>query len=485
MQRTIMRLRPHGCLLLASMLLGAAACGGSGEKTGSETAAAPGAGTAPASNTTEALANTTLPLPPDSVYSGPLFQLSHAWPTQPQSWSFTPPWREATHGQPVTTANAMAYTLGIKKYITPAVRQLLFNYSNWNAGQAGWFNQPWLASIREPIHGMYVGSTFPAGTLTGQTEQITTYVITYYDSVAAYTVGNVWGQSAAKPTPANAQFRQNAVIIKLAFQTGAPSGFPAMNGTAEWQIYAPNVQDTSDTTPQLQTVYLMQVDMIVKDTVASPKTGWVFTTLVYDRSLPPLTDAWDRMVPLGAMWGNDPQATTAGAPLQETFIYPAAPAYAKSTLGWGGRLSGPNDGAVVAPAVLTTDTSTIIPSVAASSCMSCHGAAEYPMQSFLLPSPTAGGTGGPDNSLELYPPGSTEWMRWFQDRPGSTPQDAGTTALDYDMVFAFQSIPNWAAAQQGAPKVELGMVERIRRFRQPRTQYNGVPLPEARQPRRQ
>ena len=48
----------------------------------------------------------------------------------------------------------------------------------------------------------------------------------------------------------------------------------------------------------------MQFDIIVKDSVAAPKTGWVFSTLVYDLNAP--GDAWDKMVPLGAQWGNDP-----------------------------------------------------------------------------------------------------------------------------------------------------------------------------------
>ena len=36
--------------------------------------------------------------------------------------------------------------------------------------------------------------------------------------------------------------------------------------------------------PTLGTGYLMQVDIVVKDTQSAPQTGWVFTTLVYDRA---------------------------------------------------------------------------------------------------------------------------------------------------------------------------------------------------------
>ena len=53
----------------------------------------------------------------------------------------------------------------------------------------------------------------------------------------------------------------------------------------------------------------------MKDSLSAPQTGWVFTTLVYDKDAPGRT-VLDKMVPLGAQWGNDPQATRAGMPAQ-------------------------------------------------------------------------------------------------------------------------------------------------------------------------
>ena len=41
-------------------------------------------------------------------------------------------------------------------------------------------------------------------------------------------------------------------------------------------------------------------------------------------------------------------------------------------------------------------------------------------------------------------------MQWFQIRNGSTPQNAGAVAFDYDMVFAFKAMPAWQKAMQGA-----------------------------------
>jgi hypothetical protein len=179
------------------------------------------------------------------------------------------------------------------------------------------------------------------------------------------------------------------------------------------------------------------------------------------------------------MWGNDPEvAANPNAPLKETVINPKAPAYSTATLGWGGRLSGPNDGAVVAPAYVNG----IIAPVAASSCMSCHSPAEYPLKSFILPVPTQGYSAETNpgavpainGALVLYQPGSPGWMAWFQDRSGTVPKDPGTIALDYDMVFAFKALPKWAQAmgkKEGLVHPLFRNADTLRRG----LKYNGLP----------
>jgi hypothetical protein len=121
-------------------------------------------------------------------------------------------------------------------------------------------------------------------------------------------------------------------------------------------------------------------------------------------------------------------------PLTENWINPNAPKYSTQTLGWGGRLSGPNDGA-------TNDIQVgdqVMKNAPDSSCMSCHGPAEWQpkehkMISFLLPSypnptpPPSFKVCGPNGEYICSPaPGSTDWMRWFQSRPGTQPQDPNT-----------------------------------------------------------
>ncbi len=433
---------------------------------------------APVVQKVDPFANTTNPTPPPSVYNEPLFKLSHNYSGVPPAPPVNPPWIQALGGKPIGAGNAVAYVNALKNYVAVDMKQLIFNYASWDAGKAGWFNQPWLAGEREAIHGTYIGSTFPPATFPLQTNTMTTYVLTYYSQNAGFTVGRVWGNTALTPNVKEAQFREGAIIVKLAFSSITGDQWPPMAGAATWPIYAStNPNNLIGQDPSLFNVALMQLDIIVKDTKTAPKTGWVFSTLVYDNSLP--GDPWDRMVPLGAMWGNDPEvAANPNAPLKESVINPKAPAYSIVTLGWGGRLSGPNDGAVVAPGYVNG----VIVTVAASSCMSCHSPAEYPMKSFLLPVPTQnynqesnpGAIPVIDNGLVLYEPGTLGWMKWFQSRSGSTPADPGTVALDYDMVFAFKSLPNWAAATGKQDKLLLPLFKRTDAFRRG-FKYNGLP----------
>src|SRR4051812_24776567 len=84
---------------------------------------------------------------------------------------------------------------------------------------------------------------------------------------------------------------------------------------------------------------------------------------------------------------DDPNAI-----LQQSVIDPMAPLYATETLGYGGRLSGPNNAAVVQNVLANGKAA---PRVAASSCMSCRGVAEWPIKSSMLPMASGDGTESP------------------------------------------------------------------------------------------
>lgn len=434
-------------------------------------------------------------VPSKAAYSGPLFTTSHAWPTAPLPDLKNAPWQVAIGNGPITRQNAAAYVRALKAAVTANGRQLIMHYESWNAARAGWYNEPWLGSQREAIHGTYQAGNFGPSVFpeTGLDTDFNTHVLTYYDRRAAYTLNRFWGPSAMKPTmrTQDSQFAEGSIIVKAAVFASTDPKKPlnwwrAMRGAEVWPLYlAPNEKSAVQVWPG----YVAQFDVIVKDSQSAPDTGWVYATLVYDSRAP--GDVWDKMVPLGAQWGNDPQATAAGMPLKENWINPDAPTYSKQTLGWGGRLSGPNDGARNTIAV----NGKVLKNEPDSSCMSCHSTAQWDaklqkMPTFLLPSfppdstarpylrcgndgkPVAGDAPPKAGDNICSPaPGSAEWMKWFQNRKGDVAMDPGAFATDFDEVFSFKALKLWwlATGPAGQP---VPMLLRTPRF----NQYTGAPL---------
>ncbi|USX23993.1 hypothetical protein NHH73_15290 [Oxalobacteraceae bacterium OTU3CINTB1] len=441
-----------------------------------------------AAQTPNPFGNSANPSPPPSEYSGPMFKLSYAYPAS----ALKPPmpWQAAIKNQPISVANASAYAEALKASIGDDMRVLLQDYKNWDAGKRGWYNEPWMASVkgdgtREPIHGMYVGSSDLDVSLfqkSGLNKSFTTYVLTYYDRTAAVTLNKIWGSSGMQPvmTKEATQFPEGAIIVKAAFTTVSAKDWPVMKGALSWPAYiTTNVTDyppppnNPNFSParKLTDTYLMQFDIIVKDSVSAPATGWVFTTLVYDSRITS-PDVWKKMVVMGAQWGNDPvQKYVPGPqpPLVQNWVNPQAPPYASETLGWGGRLSGPNDGAmndIVYPygenksAPFSNTKFKSVKNAQNSSCMSCHSSAQWSVAantspSFLLPAlanPLLQASTLNETTDFVSPePGSELWLKWFQNRKGDDPMDAGNIAADFDMVLTFKSLPAWHKATHPNP----------------------------------
>ncbi|BBH53757.1 hypothetical protein [Fluviispira sanaruensis] len=428
--------------------------------------------------------------PSKQEYNGPKFKLSFNYPNSSKPAENTP-WRTSIKNERITVNNAEIYTEALKDAVSKDMRVLIQNYPEWNADDRGWYNEPWLGrayknnlkpkeenpnpKLRESIHGMYVGSDLLNKNLfkgTGLKKSFTTYVLTYYDETAAQTLYKVWGRDAqnANIDKAASQFLEGSLIVKAAFTTAGPEIWTAMKGTQAWPLYisvdaTKNGKADAVLPPKVTQAYFMQFDIIVKDSKSSPKTGWVFTTLVYDANAPG-KDVWDKMVPLGAQWGNDPDINSANnskAKLLENWINPKAPKYAKMTLGWGGRLSGPNDGAVNDIVYQDRNGKNVYAKNAQNSgCMSCHSSAQWDakstmgMNSFLLPA-TEMPAKSDKNFLVSPAPGSMAWMKWFQSNPGYVPMDAGSVAFDYDMVFTFKSFPLWLSAKTQKKHLLLGV----------------------------
>jgi hypothetical protein len=79
------------------------------------------------------------------------------------------------------------------------------------------------------------------------------------------------------------------------------------------------------------------------------------------------------------------------------------------------------------------------------------------MPSFLLPDLSNKPDVTADGYLVSPPPGSPDWLRWFQNRRGNVPMDQGSIAGDFDMVLTFKSLPLMESAKSHQPHPLTGL----------------------------
>jgi hypothetical protein len=247
-----------------------------------------------------------------------------------------------------------------------------------------------------------------------QTQPWTNFAVGLYNPVAGYTIGQVWKDPAA-PSPDGVKFEDGAVGVKLLFTTAPTDQVPFLANSKEWQA---NVSLPGSNARSPRTVRLLQVDVAVRDTRADDTTGWVFGTFMYQGDAAGATP-YDRLVPVGLMWGNDPDLTpartAAGEKPKESWINPAG----KSPhVGWLGRLNGPVDN----------------PN---SSCLSCHSRAGTPQTHDLVFKATAS---------------DPEKMAYFTNVRAGAPYAPGVKSLDYSLQLGFgvSNFPGPAPLPQAA-----------------------------------
>jgi hypothetical protein len=242
------------------------------------------------------------------------------------------------------------------------------------------YGSPSSPGTREAAHGMTLERTVRVSELGGNTSAFRNYAVAYSDARGARNYARIWSTATPgvdAPNLARMRFTEGALVYKLLYSAARPQDFPQdlLDGSLSASIL-PNAGGAP------VNVRLLQIDIAVKDRRAGP-TGWYFATYAYDRALPGASP-WLKMAPVGLMWGNDPD----GAPITESWINPAAPAYARAHLGVDGRLNGPVDN----------------PS---SACMSCHSTSQAP--SFASMIPPGSGACAPLAS------------NWFRNLAGGTP----------------------------------------------------------------
>lgn len=430
-------------------------------------------------------------IPPKSEYSGPLFKFKYDYPTKYVKPKHMP-WTKVLNGKPLTSKNAYRYIMELKKYVSNPMKTFVTQPKKWNkSSQKGWYSMLWAGQSvkqtnwegRDAIYGTYTGQIIAKDVYKdyGLKVDIRNHAAIYYNETAAYTLHKVWqkcnkakGECVPSVNDNEAQFKEGAIVIKSAGVTSTPEQWPVLEGAAKWQIYRKpfDLNGTIEKAkPQVTDIRVGIFDIIVKDSIAAPETGWVFATLVYDKDAKG-DNAWDKMVPLGAMWGNDPDVNSAKNPKQElkqNYINPKAPAWTKVTLGYGNRLSGPFDIAVKYNVVVDGKT---VPALRSSSCLSCHGTSSY------IPKHSSASTffyPAKDYSSKpwiMYTPGSTEWNEWFQNRWGDVPQskEKGAIALDYS-TFLEAALMNYAAANNTNNENDKDMFLKYRAYRSFKKSY--------------
>ena len=390
--------------------------------------------------------------PPSDQYAGSLFRLSQDYPIETPSWD-----------RRLTQIMEMPYgreNEAWKKYLI-AVRDYCFEGNievQWQ-GQDNpirkWYHVPWQhwgASGREGIHGLTREATAAVYQLgPNQSQKYQTYAVGLYNAIGGATIGHVW-RDQNQPNPTVAKFAPGTVVCKILFTQTPSSDLPYLANPISWKAYA----DKSATDPirnpadapdkrSVQDVNLIQMDVMIRDERANDSGGWIFGNFCYNGELNN-ENPWHNLVPVGIMWGDDPDVTSDPRVSSNADYPPFPPKTALNTdlkqtiinpsdelppqhLGFGSRLNGPVD-------------------YYNSSCMSCHSTAQYPAVAPLSPAFEKSLSSKPE-----YQPGQPGWMRWFRNVHCGEPFSPGQAfSMDFSLQLAasVQNFVDWKTeSQQG------------------------------------
>jgi hypothetical protein len=336
---------------------------------------------------------------PISGWTGPVFKLSQNYP-QALPASEPQPWKNFDF-----KTQAEQYLRRVLVYAMEGNLEI-----DWQVERnltRKWYHVPWLhvsENGREFVHGMTrERSSRPRELHPNQASTFANYAVGMYNPAGGYVIGRVW-RDHENPDPAAARFPDGTVAVKLLFTTATVAQVPYLRNAFEWDAHIrPNGTNDPRT---IQKVRLLQIDVAVRDARANNTTGWVFGTFAYDGNAAGATP-WDRMVPIGLMWGNDPTLTPARyaagrRPVESVILNRTVGA--TQHLGWLERLNGPVDNP-------------------RSACLSCHATAQR----------------ASDEASAVVPLASmsdAEKMRWFRNIRAGDPFDAGHESLDYSLQLA-------------------------------------------------
>lgn len=329
---------------------------------------------------------------PPANWSGPVFKLSQDYPRKrPRKEE---PWR------------AFSFRTQPKQYMESVLRyayegNIEVDWVGQNNSVRRWYHTPWLhvgTNGREFVRGLTLErSSRPRELHPNQSSTFRNWGVGLYNPRGGYTIGKVWADPSA-PKASEAKFLEGTVSVKLLFTQADSTEVPFLRGAKEWQA------DTRRDPNNLETLRLLQIDVAVRDGRANSTTGWIFGTFIYDGNAPG-NFPWERMIPVGLMWGNDPDVTEQDVEdsvrvIKQSWINPDARSLVQH-LGWAGRVNGPVDNP-------------------RSSCLSCHSQAQVPAR----------------NGNQMAPPvriPDDEKLHWFRNIKARQPFDQGAQSLDYSM----------------------------------------------------
>lgn len=378
-------------------------------------------------------------LPSQDAYSGPLFSLSQDYPSS-KATAPKLPFLDIPFNENRADQNWLKYLLAVRDHCFEGNVEVDWDVRKNRVRE--WYHAPWQhwgRNGREGIRGLTREATAQPGQLAStQTDKFQTYAIAFYNDVGAYTIGRVWRDNL-EPDYKDVRFDVGTVVFKLLFTQAPVDQVPYLGPPVEWTAYA----EISDKDPSrvVQKLRLLQMDVMIRDERATKinGTGWVFGTFCYNGKVGS-RNPYENLVPVGLQWGNDsmvqddtvnpkPTKTIINPRLTETVINSSADLPAQH-LGWNGRLNGPAD-------------------YFASSCMSCHSTAQYPVLRHQ----------NPDFGKRKVTHGDGEWMDWFRNLKCGEPFSENSNSTDFSLQLAIgiQNFYHWRDQQGGfsARAIEL------------------------------
>ncbi len=372
-------------------------------------------------------------VPPKDQYEGKLFRLRQDFPVikpvKGEPSFFQIPFDKNGDGQ----KNWKKYLMEVRDYCFEG--NITVDWDLSRNTKRKWYHVPWQhfgRNGREGIHGLTREATAqPKQLALSQTDRFQTYAIGFYNELGGYTIGKVW-RDHYQPDLSAAIFPPGTVVCKILFTQATDKEVPYLLNPISWDVYA-EISDQNQIR-KVQKLQLLQLDVMIRDDRALRLngTGWVFGTFCYNGVLGN-PNRWYNLVPVGLQWGNDPTVTDSevnphaartiiNEKLKETVINDSNE-LPPQHLGWGGRLNGPAD-------------------YFASSCMSCHSTAQYPVQAPMNPE---------FRHSPPQPRGSSEWRRWFRNLQCGEPFSEFSHSTDFSLQLAggIKNSHEWRLLQGG------------------------------------